>query len=484
MTRRTAHTTLDRRFFRAVAPGSSVTYVRTSIAALLAAVLLTPARAAAADDPVLLRVFLADGTSLVSYGEPARVGDRVVFSMPTAAGPNPPLHLVNLPVARVDWDRTNRYTTTAQGKRYLQTQADADYAALSNDVAATLNDVASTTDPRARLAIVQRARKALAEWPQNHYNFRQAEVKQMLAMLDEAIADLQAATGRGQFTLTLSAFADPPAIDETLLPPPTPREAIEQVLLAARVVDSAAERSSLLSSAIVTLDLEKDHVPVDWASATRAATEAQVHAELQIDKRYQYLSAQTMATANWRAQQADVKGLERLLETIALRDATLGGKRPDAVAALVAAVGAKLDAARQLQLARDKFALRAPVLREYRLAIRTPIDLFVQLKPALEAVKSLSGSTPEALALMQNNVTRILTLAAAIVPPEETAAAHALLVSAAQLAGNAAKIRREAILAGDMGRAWNASSAAAGALMLGAKARTDIQTSLRPPQLK
>ena len=76
--------------------------------------------AAADEDATLLRVFLRDGTSLVSYGEPARVGDRVVFSMPTAAGPNPPLHLVNLPVARVDWDRTSRYTTTAQGKRYLQ----------------------------------------------------------------------------------------------------------------------------------------------------------------------------------------------------------------------------------------------------------------------------------------------------------------------------------------------------------------------------
>ena len=34
-----------------------------------------------------------------------------------------------------------------------------------------------------------------------------------------------------------------------------------------------------------------------------------------------------------------------------------------------------------------------------------------------------------------------------------------------------AQIRREAVLAGDMTRAWDASSAAAGALMLGAKAR-------------
>ena len=99
-------------------------------------------------------------------------------------------------------------------------------------------------------------------------------------------------------------------------------------------------------------------------------------------------------------------------------------------------------------------------------------------------MKALSGSTPEALALVERNVTRILALASAIVPPEEVAAAHALLVSATQLAGNSARIRREATLAGDMARAWDASSAAAGALMLGAKARTDIQASLRLPQLR
>jgi len=45
--------------------------------------LLTVARPSdAADDATLLRVFLRDGTSLLSYGEFARVADRVVFSMP------------------------------------------------------------------------------------------------------------------------------------------------------------------------------------------------------------------------------------------------------------------------------------------------------------------------------------------------------------------------------------------------------------------
>src|SRR5438093_8914689 len=154
-------------------------YSRAMSAAILAAALIVPvpnaAVAAVSDDATLLRVFLTDGTSLVSYGEPARVADRVIFSMPTATTPNPPLHLVNLPIARVDWDRTSRYAATARETRYVQTQADADYAALSNDVSLTLDEVARTTDPRRRLAIVERARTTLAEWPQNHFNYRQAE---------------------------------------------------------------------------------------------------------------------------------------------------------------------------------------------------------------------------------------------------------------------------------------------------------------------
>src|SRR5450759_2965594 len=171
---------------------------RRWVAAIVASVLVISARGAtAADDATLLRVFLTDGTSLVSYGEPARVGERVIFSMLTAATPNPPLHLVDLPIARVDWDRTSRYAATARATHYVQTQADTDYAALSNEVARTLNDVAHTADPAERLAIVERARTMLADWPQNHFNYRQAEVRQMLSMLDEAIADLRAARGAG-----------------------------------------------------------------------------------------------------------------------------------------------------------------------------------------------------------------------------------------------------------------------------------------------
>jgi hypothetical protein len=459
-------------------------YRRSWAAAIVALALVSPHRAAAADEATLLRVFLTDGTSLVSYGEPALAGARVVFSMPTASTPNPPLHLVDLPLARVDWERTSRYAANARATRYVQTQADIDYAALSNDVAATLNAVALTTDPAKRLQIVEDARRTLADWPANHYNYRRAEVQQMLAMLDEAIADLQAATGRGRYTLSLTAFADPPAVVEPLLPPPTPKEAIEQVLAAARVSDSAVDRTSLLATAVAALDRDKSVLPADWAASTRIETEVEVKAELSLDRAYQALTARTMAVADYRSRLADVRGLMRLLTSIRDSDAALGARRPDAVNALVTAVEAKLDAARQLRLARDRFAMRAPVLSRYRLAINTPMVLFAQLRPSLEDLRALAGSSPGTLTMITQSVARILELANAIVPPEEAAAAHALLLSAAQLAGQAAEIRREATLAGNMSRAWDASSAAAGALMLGAKARTDIQTLLRPPRIR
>jgi hypothetical protein len=463
-------------------------YNRTLAAVVLAAAVVMPLRAAAApaaDEATLLRVFLTDGTSLVSYGEPARVSDRVIFSMPTATTPNPPLHLVNLPIARVDWERTSRYAATARASHYVQTQAETDYASLSNDVASTLDEVATTADPSQRLAIVQRARQTLADWPQTHFNYRAAEVRQLLGMLDEAIADLQSSRSPGRFALSLAAYTDPPAIVEPLLPAPaTPREAIEQVLTAARAVDQSAERSSLLVTAVAAIDRDKASLPSAWAAAARADAQVEIARELKLDRSYQSLSARMMQLATRRAKQADVRGIERVVRAIRQRDAALGAKRPDAVNSLIDAVQAKLDAARQLQLARDRYALRAPVLKRYRLAIRTPMDLFAQLKPSLESVKALSGSTPAALTAIQRSVSRILKLASSIAPPDELAAAHALLVSAVQLAGNAAQIRRDATLASDMTRAWDASSAAAGALMLGARARADIQSLLKPPQLR
>ena len=112
---------------------------RLRLAAALCAAcwLLSAQHAPAADEATLVRVFLKDGKSLVSFGEPTLVNDRVVFSMPTTTTPNPALHLVDVPLANVDWERTTRYATAARASHYLQYQAAADYASLSSDIATT-----------------------------------------------------------------------------------------------------------------------------------------------------------------------------------------------------------------------------------------------------------------------------------------------------------------------------------------------------------
>src|SRR5439155_7745190 len=143
----------------------------------------------------------------------------------------------------------------------------------------------------------------------------------------------------------------------------------------------------LLGAALVTIEREKETLPADWVARTRADTELAIQAERRVDRAYQSLARRYVRLANQSARSADVKSLAWLLTRIRTRDATLGGKRPEAVAAVVAEVKARLDAARQLQLARERWALRAPELRTYRLAIRAPMDLFGGLKAPLEDIK-------------------------------------------------------------------------------------------------
>jgi hypothetical protein len=164
-----------------------------------AAVLWLLASAASAQTTApLYRVFLADGSALASFGEWARVEDRLVFSMPLAPGAGPgDLHLVSLPVQRVDLARTERYADSVRAAHYAATRGEADFAQLSSSVAQTLNQIASLPDPLQRLAAAEQARRALADWPAQHHNYRATEVREILGVLDEVISGLRAAGGRG-----------------------------------------------------------------------------------------------------------------------------------------------------------------------------------------------------------------------------------------------------------------------------------------------
>jgi len=70
---------------------------------------------------------------------------------------------------------------------------------------------------------------------------------------------------------------------------------------------------------------------------------------------------------------------------------------------------------------------------------------------------------------------------ALIKPPADAAEVHGLLQNAFQMAARAIEIRMKAIGTNDMSLAWQASSAAAGALLMLDRARDDIQRLTSPP---
>ncbi len=437
------------------------------------------------DTSSYFRVFLKDGTSIVSYGEMAQVADRVVFSMPTSASASDPaLHLVDIPAQRVDWERTDRYSESARAARYLTTRAEFDYAKLSGDIENTLNQVALTADPRQRLALVEAARRALADWPAAHFGYKQGDIRQMLDLMDEAILDLRAAAGAQTFDVRLSTTMLPPVKRyDPLLPLPTARETIEQTIAVAALTSSPAARVSLLTMARSALERDRNALPPEWVVATSDAMTVAITREVETDRTYQALTTRMVNLAAARARVADVKGVAALMPEIERRDTANGKARPETVSALLAAVQEQLDAARRLKLARDRWALRLPELRAYSTAIAGSVQRLQRIRTELEDIKSLSGSTPANLTAILSAAAQNQRATAGLVPPAELRDVHNVLQSATQLAESAARIRREAALTDDMARAWDASSAAAGALMLATRAADDLQAALRMPQL-
>ena len=228
--------------------------VSTVRALIVLSILLAPV-SAHAEEASLLRVFLVDGTTLTSFGEYARVGDRIVFSMPLGSGRDgiPPLQLVSLPERNVDWTRTDAYREAARSAQYAAAQGENDFALMTGDVARVLNEIALAKDPAHRLRLAEQARAQLTDWPAKHYGYRAKDVREIAALLDETIADLRAATGGNQVDLSFVANVEPPA-PVLLLPPPTRTELIAQALSIAEMADVPADRIAMLQKTVAFID--------------------------------------------------------------------------------------------------------------------------------------------------------------------------------------------------------------------------------------
>jgi hypothetical protein len=436
---------------------------------------------AAATSP-LFRVILHDGTALVSFGEFTRVGDRVVFSMPLDSPRGDRLQLVNLPASAVNWDSTDQYSAAARYAQYVASRAEADFAVLTGQVASALSEIALAKDATRRLQIAEQTRRLLVAWPMDHFGYRSADVNDMLSLLAGTISELRGAAGVRRFDFDLVATIEPPTMP--LLPDPSATQAIEQVLVAARLSDVPAERITLLRSAISAIDEKAAELPKDWARRTRRSAQAILDADLEVERRYADLSRATVAKASAAAANADVRAVEKAVATLEARDRALGQRRKDQVAGLLALLQEKLDSARRLRLLRDQWARKAEAFRAYKDAAGGPIGRLAKLGPRLEDVKALAGPAMTSLPGLVQSLERICRQLALINPPADLAQAHATLQAAAELGQQAMRTRERAAVQADLAVAWDASSAAAGSLMLLAQARRQIDAVMRPPELQ
>jgi hypothetical protein len=435
-----------------------------------------------AAEATILRLFLRDGTALVSYGEFARLDDRVVFSMPVGGtSEQPRLQVVSIPASSVDWARTDRYVASARYQQYASSRGEDDFSKMSADVANVLNTIALTKQPHEALQVAEQARKTLAEWPQAHYGYRQRDVREIVGLLDEAISDLRATAGVGAFDLTLVAMA-PDVTLEPMQGMPQPGEMLKQVLAVAQLAERSSERMVLLQSAL-TLVNESATVVTDAAKLRERISE-QIQQEIKIDEQYQRLSKRWLAVAARASSMARVRDLEAVLSRIARDDRRLGKQRPDVVQALNASIRTHLDSARKLRLLRDQWVLRRAAYREYERSVSSNILQLVKAQASLDAIKRLDGPPPAALSGLRVRLQGGAERLQRVTVPDEVRTVHDLLVGAWQFAETAVRTRQNAIGSGDMSAAWRASSAAAGALMMLSRLQGELRSILEPPQLR
>jgi hypothetical protein len=438
----------------------------------------------AASDATLFRLFLKDGGTLVSYGEYTRLEDRVVFSMPVGgAAEEPRLQVVWIPAASVDWPRTERYAASARYQHYADTRGEEDFAILNNEVARVLNDIALSTDRASALKTADQARKALADWPKQHQGYRQDDVREIISLIDEAIANLRAAGGGTQFDLAL--VAPLPAVPlEPVLGMPSLREQLDQVLRLASMAPNATDRVALLQSALQMVNENGAGLRGTELAAMRSSLETRIRADLEVDRRYGRLAQKITQRAGRAAASANIAGVEKAINKLEREDAKLGRSRPEVIESLRASIEASLSDARRLRLLRDQWALRQSIYRDYQRLVGSQLLSLVKAQPQLEAIRRLDGPPLSSLRSLQSRLSGGAERLERLQVPDDLRATHTLLVGAWRFAETAAKGRSDAVSTGNVGRAWEASSAAAGALLLLSQVQQGIQELLELPRLQ
>ncbi|CAN5494634.1 hypothetical protein BH23ACI1_BH23ACI1_15100 [soil metagenome] len=451
--------------------------VHACLAAVLVVLAGAPVRAGA-EEPLLFRIFLQDGSTLVSYGQFARVADRVVFSIPVGAADDSNLQLVSIAESLVDWERTDDYTVAVRAAQFDATIGPEQFALLGNRVTEALTDIRLTADPARQLAMAQEARRNLGRWPLENYGYRADDVTRMVDLFDEVISELRIAAGQPGFELRLSANTTSPP-RTPLLPPLDFRQSLEQAAALARLAADPGERVALLRA--VAGALRPQVRAAQWAADLHGTVTVELAAELRIQRQYQDLVMRTTAVARARAARADVSGLLALTRATLQADDRLGRRRPQEMSALLSYLDVKLDEARDIQAAREVWAARRALFEDYRRNIVSPLEQLRGSRTWLAAVRDARGVEPAALERQERRTVMARRVLDNVPPPAELATVHTLYTTAFHMAHRAAASFRTGVSSNNAQLALDASSAAAGSLMLLAQADEELARLIASP---
>ena len=445
------------------------------VVALLASS-MTPAAASNDEGASLFRIFLSDGASLISYGEFARVGDRVVFSVPVGdPEKEPELRVVSVPSSVVDWPRTEQYATAVRAKRYAETRGEEDFALLASRVTQALNDIHLAPDPARRLAMAEEARRNLAAWPAANYGYRAAEIARLVGMLDEVVTGLQAATGKTPFELSLvTTTIEPPSFVE-VLPAPGPDGAMESAFRAAMISPVPQERIDLLQGIATALDRLPES---SFRTSLRSRTATLLDGELKVERAYEELMRTAIRDADQQVARGDAGGLQRVIARALSTDDRLGRQRTAEMSALLAALELRLTEVNRVKLARDTWAQRVEVFKQYRRATDPIRRRIRDLSHELGQIRDRKTPLLRVLHRLEIRTTMAIHDLNGITAPPELQAIHGQLVTSLQLSRQAAVLSRDATTSKITQRFLEASSAAAGALMLAERAESELRTML------
>lgn len=434
------------------------------------------APAQAIDPGAVFRVFLTSGEALPSYGESAVVGDRVVFTLLVGSTQGQTaMQLVSLPRTSVDLERTVRYARSIRGRYYAATRGEVDYAAIRLEAQRALEQVTSSADPKKRVELAEEARRRLVAWSEGTYGYRADEVRQLIGLFDDAIQELRAAAG-GSIAIDFRANAPEPG-PEPLLDPPALTASIDLALRAAQLADTEEDRLAILRTA----------ASVTAADPSAAELNVRVVRELRAEESataaYTILADEVKKEADAARRRGDVEAVEAAIQWLHNRDRGLGNRRPGRVAAVEAELETMLADARTRRDALVRYRRLRPVFLGYERTMRPSMSGLDGLMPVLKALEDFRFTAYDRLERAEARLKALQATTRAVTPPEDLADVHATFLSALQMAEHAVARRRLSASTGNDTFNREASSAAAGAIMLAGLAREQLVARLYPPKI-